>query len=280
MIRTLLFFCVALLASALQASSPIPDDAAIAKARQQLSELYGADLAKAKTPDALAKWAKELFETAGKVDDDKASQYVLLVAARKLAIQANDKTLAVEITKRLIDLFQEEEEKTAEEWLKSGDTAIDEAKSAKTPAKKLALQMQAVECYLRAREKGKGLTAKIAEKKVNEAEIVTSRRQRTFAINARDTWQPTVHVNRNQQVTISASGHWRVRGGSDQSGEVGPDGGDGCGWLECKIGNGMPVRVGSTNSFTAKTDGVLFFQMHDSILSDNSGSLYVVVSVQ
>lgn len=105
----------------------------------------------------------------------------------------------------------------------------------------------------------------------------------TFEIDAAQSWQPTVEVRAGQRIEIAARGQWCGNTASRASRTFGPDGIENIakpyGWLEGKIGDGRAFRVGSSFSFVAEADGMLYLQMHDAIKSDNDGAISVRVRI-
>ena len=69
----------------------VPDAAAISIATSAMLDVYGAELAKAKTPDKQAAIAKKLLTVSADVKD-APTRYVTLSRARDLALQGNDAT--------------------------------------------------------------------------------------------------------------------------------------------------------------------------------------------
>jgi len=64
---------------------PVPEAAALEKARQTVREIFGSDLAAAKTPEKKAELAQRLLKQGSETLDDSAGRYALLDAARRTA---------------------------------------------------------------------------------------------------------------------------------------------------------------------------------------------------
>ncbi len=69
---------------------PIPDAPALKNAQKLINDVYGADIAKAKTPEEKIALAKKLLQTATQTKNDPAGQYALLCNSRDLASGACD----------------------------------------------------------------------------------------------------------------------------------------------------------------------------------------------
>ena len=86
--------------------SPLPDEAAQAKALKLAKEVYGEDWAAAKTPSQKRDLAQKLLRGADESENDPAGRYVLLKLARDVATQAIDGLLAFEAIDKMAEQFQ------------------------------------------------------------------------------------------------------------------------------------------------------------------------------
>jgi formylglycine-generating enzyme required for sulfatase activity len=84
---------------------PVPPEDAQARAREMVEQLFKRDFAAAKTPAEKAALFRKLADEAEKAKDDPAGRFILLAAARDLAIQAGDLDLAVEAVDELADVY-------------------------------------------------------------------------------------------------------------------------------------------------------------------------------
>jgi hypothetical protein len=84
---------------------PVPSKDATRAATAKVREIFSADASKAKTPEAKSKLAKELL---GHARDTEApvEQYVLLEAARALAMEAGEVTTVMESLRMVADRFE------------------------------------------------------------------------------------------------------------------------------------------------------------------------------
>ncbi len=86
--------------------SPLPDDAAQAKALKLAKEVYGQEGAAAKTPSQKSDLAKKLLQAADESRNDPAGRYILLKLARDFAMQATDGLAAFEAIDQMAEQFQ------------------------------------------------------------------------------------------------------------------------------------------------------------------------------
>jgi len=68
----------------------MPDAASQKRATELVNEVYGDELAKAKTPEQKVTLAKKMLTAAVETKDDVAGKYVLLISARELAVAGGD----------------------------------------------------------------------------------------------------------------------------------------------------------------------------------------------
>ena len=160
---------------------PQPDAKAVATARAEIDELYAKELAKAKTAADKSALARDLLRTASETDDDPAAQFALMHLARELAIQATDRRRAMETVEAVVLRFTAADPADPKTWIKRGDEAMERAAKLadldKLPGVRvvhdrtkgnecLAIQLEAAEWYLRAKQAGKGLLRRVAEKRL------------------------------------------------------------------------------------------------------------------
>jgi hypothetical protein len=86
--------------------SPVPDDEALAAARQTVQEAFKEDFAAAKTADEKAALAEQLLTQAGDDGESPAARHVLLSEARDLAIDAGRPELVGDALDALIEQFE------------------------------------------------------------------------------------------------------------------------------------------------------------------------------
>jgi hypothetical protein len=89
-----------------QKRSPLPDEAAQAKALKLAKEVYGQEGAAAKTPSQKSELAKKLLHAADESKNDPAGRYILLKLARDFAMQATDGLSAFEAIDQMAEQFQ------------------------------------------------------------------------------------------------------------------------------------------------------------------------------
>ncbi len=85
---------------------PVPDEAAQAAAMKLVHEVYGADLDAAKTADQKKALAKKLLAKAQSSGDDRTGKYVLLKAAKSIAVLAADADTAFEAIDSIAESFE------------------------------------------------------------------------------------------------------------------------------------------------------------------------------
>jgi hypothetical protein len=108
----------------------------------------------------------------------------------------------------------------------------------------------------------------------------------TFQIDAAKDWQPTIEVKKGQKISIEAEGEWCANTSEGAKATCTADGlmhpvlRKEVWYLEGRIGEGVAERLDTACEFVASEDGVLRLRMNDTDHSDNSGELYVTVSVR
>ena len=91
-----------------QGRSPVPDDAAQAKARDLVHEIYGPQYDEAKTSTEKSALARKMLNQAAKTKGDPVSYFVLLRIARDMAIQAGDPHTSLEAVDQIARTYQVE----------------------------------------------------------------------------------------------------------------------------------------------------------------------------
>lgn len=89
-----------------QEKTPVPDDAAQAKARELVREVYGKEYEAAKTPSERLALARRLLDAAAGVKGDPANHFVLLRTAKDVAVLAGDAETALEAVGQLVQTFE------------------------------------------------------------------------------------------------------------------------------------------------------------------------------
>jgi hypothetical protein len=87
------------------AKAAVPEEAAQKPVRDNLSTIFGEQIAKAKKPEDRAQLARELNDVA-KSEKDLTTRFVLLRAARKMAVAGHDFSLALEIADQVFQQFE------------------------------------------------------------------------------------------------------------------------------------------------------------------------------
>lgn len=86
--------------------SPVPNDAAQAESLKLVREVYGGELAAARTADQKKALAKKLLGKAAGTEDDPAGKFVLLKASRTIATQVLDAETAFAAIDTMADSFE------------------------------------------------------------------------------------------------------------------------------------------------------------------------------
>lgn len=88
---------------------PLPGDAEVADAAEQIRKLYAEDYKSAKKVDDRRKFAKKMLDEAKQVEADRPAYYVMLKASRDVAAGAGDLAVALDACNRLKQEFQFDE---------------------------------------------------------------------------------------------------------------------------------------------------------------------------
>ena len=106
-----------------------------------------------------------------------------------------------------------------------------------------------------------------------------------FDVSAQTDWHPSLTLRKGDTVHVTTDGLWTPLLGRGRSALVGGEGfalkasGEVIGYLEGKIGDGDPFKIGSGLRFTAETSGPLLLRMHDDNRADNLGALDVDIRI-
>jgi hypothetical protein len=146
---------------------PRPNADALAKADENVREIYKADLARAKRPKEQTALADEFLKTANGVGKDDAARFVLLTMARDLAVQGKDLRLAMEAVNGIVERFVPDGPTDAAEQIKRGNAIWEKAGEA-SDVQRRGLQVEAAEWYVRAKPTAEELAAKLIEKRLTE----------------------------------------------------------------------------------------------------------------
>jgi len=125
---------------------PRPTGQELQRAEKMVQEVYGRDIAKARTPSEKGKLAQEILRAA-REEQDSAVRFAALEAAKRLAIAAQDGRLAVEIVREIVNGFQPAEEITPQERLAEADRLWQQAERL-NGQEKLEKQLEAAEAWL------------------------------------------------------------------------------------------------------------------------------------
>lgn len=145
---------------------PWPDDAAVAKAEREVREIFAADISRAKSTADKAALAKGFLTYAEKVGDEPAQRLTLLLLAKSYAIEGRDKKTAMDATQAILERYKPKVEMESQQLVGLGDKSLAAAKREQSTVKKIELQVEALECYLWARQTATGLTRQLCEKRI------------------------------------------------------------------------------------------------------------------
>ncbi len=90
--------------------NPVPTTDELVETRKQVDQIYGNDIANAKTSAERMKLANEILSLASQTNDDPIARYVLLIHVRDLATKSVDASAAqeaIEIASKAIDLIDQ-----------------------------------------------------------------------------------------------------------------------------------------------------------------------------
>jgi hypothetical protein len=85
---------------------PVPDSNARAEAMKQVQEIYGREIAAAKTVEQKKAFAEKILNSARAEEKDRKSQFILLQLSRDIAAQAGDSEIALQAIQELGKVFQ------------------------------------------------------------------------------------------------------------------------------------------------------------------------------
>jgi hypothetical protein len=137
---------------------PRPTGQELQRAEKMVQEVYGRDIAKARTPSEKGKLAQEILRAA-REEQDSAVRFAALEAAKRLAIAAQDGRLAVEIVREIVNGFQPAEEITPQERLAEADRLWQQAEGLSGQGK-LAKQLDAIQQWFYYPAEGNSLAAR------------------------------------------------------------------------------------------------------------------------
>ncbi|HPP53219.1 MAG TPA: hypothetical protein PK777_09735, partial [Thermoguttaceae bacterium] len=144
---------------------PQPKTAELSRAEKLVDEVFGKDMAKARSAQEKAKLAQEILQSA-REEQDMAVRFAALQSARRLAVEALDGKLGLEIVREIVQTYEPLEEMTKEDRLSEADRLWGQAEKAQG-REKLAKQLEAVECWFYADIKT-GLVLKKWEERIKE----------------------------------------------------------------------------------------------------------------
>jgi formylglycine-generating enzyme required for sulfatase activity/serine/threonine protein kinase len=111
------------------------------------------------------------------------------------------------------------------------------------------------------------------ESSANSAGNESSVRRRQFRLSVQEHWPLSVNVTKGTRVRITASGRWRALGGGKWKAPNDRDY-----YLQGRLGNGPPFKVGCDYVFCPEQDAVLWLEMRENANRlNNSGTITVVV---
>ena len=150
-----------------QTTYPRPSADALAKALEKVREVYKDDLTKASQSLDKTPLVNELLKAADGVGDDDATRLAMFTVATEIAVQGHDPGLAMQALKASVGRFQPDGPADPKEQVERANTLWKEAEAA-TADKRLGLQIQAAEWYLRAKPAASGFDKTIIEKRLGE----------------------------------------------------------------------------------------------------------------
>ncbi len=145
---------------------PQPKTAELSRAEKLVDEVFGKDMAKARSAQEKAKLALEMLRMAAE-DKDQANRYVLAKKAKELAVQAMDSKLAISALDVLIEFEAKDMPESPEEAAKRGHALWNESVLLQGQAR-LAKRIEAAEWYLRTLDRIGGLDQSIAKVRLKE----------------------------------------------------------------------------------------------------------------
>jgi hypothetical protein len=125
---------------------PRPTGQELSKAEKVVQEVFGRDIAKARTPSEKGKLAQEILRAA-REEQDPAVRFAALEVARRLAVSAQDGRLGLEIVREMVARFQPLEEMPPAERLAEADRLWQQAERL-NGQEKLEKQLEAAEEWL------------------------------------------------------------------------------------------------------------------------------------
>jgi hypothetical protein len=188
---------------------PRPTKEAIATAETKIQDVYKDDLAKARKPKEKAAIAAVLLKAADSVGSDDAARFVLLAMAKDLSIDASDAGLAMQAITSIVQRYQPDGPTETKEQIDLGNTSWKASETA--PAeKRLRLQVQAAEWYLRAKPTATGLDEILIQKRLTGLQSAKNSTDATVTVVAM--WAHHAKP-RNREVvssttTLYADGHF------------------------------------------------------------------------
>ncbi|MGB9690185.1 hypothetical protein [Thermogutta sp.] len=148
-----------------------PNAKELLQAEKVLDEVFGREIVKAKSSTEKGKLAKEILE-AVRDEQDLAVKFAGLQIARRLAIEALDGKLGLEIVREIVQNFEPAEEIPATDRLTEGDRLWLSAEKAQG-RDRLSKQLEAIECWLYSDIKT-GLVAKKWELRVQQLQSASA----------------------------------------------------------------------------------------------------------
>lgn len=158
-----------------RAAQPKTED--LRKAEKLVEEVFGKDIAKARSTQEKVKLAQEILKVA-REEPDMAVRFVALQAARRLAVEALDGKLGLEIVREIVQIYNPLEEMSQDDRLAEADRLWDQAEKAQG-REKLAKQLEAVEYWFYADIKT-GLVVKEWEKRTAGIMISLTPQEKLF----------------------------------------------------------------------------------------------------
>jgi|GEM_PF-2990072 hypothetical protein len=123
-----------------------PNSVELLRAEKIVEEVFGRDIAKAKSAPEKAALGQELLK-AVREEQDMAVRFAGLQTARRLAIEAQDSKLGLEIVREIVKNFEPSEEISTTDWLAEADRLWESSQKAQG-RERLSKQLEAVEYWL------------------------------------------------------------------------------------------------------------------------------------
>jgi hypothetical protein len=153
----------------------IPDGKQVSDADARISAVYSKDIKEATTPQTCRALAVRMLKTA-EDEKDPAVRYALLQMARREAVEGLDAKIGYQISEKLGAEFglQPAMDPGSAHWIETGDDFKAKAKNETKKTTQLLNKLLAVECYLRAHPKARGVNRDETYRRIEDLGLVGS----------------------------------------------------------------------------------------------------------